>query len=169
MAWTDPITWIFEQVWSATLFNQQIRDNLNYLKKKPIHRIVVTADQAIAVTSWTKITSTDLQIILDITGDLVFSINVEMFHSISNGTVSFDIWDVDNGVYLSSGTGTPQLRGLGAYDVTGTANPNLANIQVVFEDIIAGTHNYEIFVKTSAITLTLNHDNALCYYAVWER
>lgn len=169
MAWTDPVTWVLEQVLSATLLNQQVRDNLNYLKKKPIHRIVVTADQAVAVTSWTKITDTDLQIVLDVTSDLVFQIHTQVQSTNAAAFVHFDIWDVDNSVYLSSGTGTPQLDGLFRID-TVVANARAhASFQVVFEDVIAGTHNYEIFVQTTIITTTLNHDDSLCYYAVWER
>ena len=83
--------------------------------------------------------------------------------------ISWDVWDVDNAVYLSSGTGTPQTEGIGQVNMTYANVGVVVNVMMVFEDIVAGTHNYEIHMLPTVANVRLSHDQHLAVYTVWER
>lgn len=157
MAWTNPITWVFKQVWSATLFNEQIRDNFNYLKNRPYDLALLgSSNQGSISTTWVKVTNSELQVILPTTAVLEFQWRVIFTHTLTTGALRLDILDVDTGLYLSSGTTTPVSNGLGAVvgsNAVGSAVNNVGWALAI--GVPAGTHNYELWVSASAATATI--------------
>lgn len=170
MAWHDPITWVFKTtILSATLLNQQIRDNLNYLKSKPKAVAVLSgSDQTGITTAWVKVTGSDLQIDVDDTVDLNFIIRLHVRSTTGEARVGIDIWDADNNVYLSSGTLTPKTWGFG---ITSIATANIGHsiaFNIIVPNISDGIHNYEIRIISSHAATTIDHTNSKNQIAVRE-
>jgi len=169
MSWTQPITWAFQQVWSAVIFNQQIRDNLLYLKNRPYDKSYLgVVDQTGITTAWVAVTNGALQIILPVTGVLEFSWRMHVYSTTVNARVSVDIFDVDNGVYLSSGTATPTTNGIAHHYTHPTASiGSSACGSFIQEGVAAGTHNYEFRVLSTAAATTI--ENSSTRNAVWVK
>lgn len=167
MSWTAPITWIFKQVWTASLFNQQIRDNLLYLKERPYDLAELgSSNQGSISTAWVKVTNSDLQIVVPVTGVLQFGWRFTFSHSVANNHLSVDIFDIDNNVYLSSGTATPTTGGIGRMSGVSTL-ATLHTGNFIKTGVSAGTHNYEFRVLAQAASATLL--NATAKNAVWVK
>lgn len=162
MAWTSPITWLFKQVFSASLFNQQIRDNMNYLKNRPYDIADLgNVNQGAISTTWLKVTNSELQITVPDTAVLEFQWRVIFTHTLTTGVLRLDILDVDTGLFLSSGTSTPTTNGL---SVTAGSNPvgsaMLNSAWALAVGVSAGTHNYELWVQSASATATIINANA---------
>lgn len=157
MTWTNPITWAFQQVWSATIFNQQFRDNLNYLKTRPYDVAEIgSTNQTGITTSWVKVTGSDLTVVLPVAAVLEFNWRLTFTHSAASSSVAVDIFDVDNAVYLSSGTGTPATHGLQRVPTHATIGQAAANVgSYIHIAVPLGTHNYEIRIIAAAASATL--------------
>jgi len=61
MPWAPPKTWVTDEVVTAALLNQQLRDNLDYLKHPPSDRAVLATQVSTTSTSWA---DTGLQVTL---------------------------------------------------------------------------------------------------------
>lgn len=161
MSWTNPITWFFQQVWSASLFNQQIRDNLNYLKNRPYDLALLgTTDQTGVTTAWVAVTNSAVQIVLPVTAVLEFGWRIHVHSTTAAARFQLDIFDVDNGVYLSSGTATPTTNGLGQFNTNATASVGSSATGSAFKEAVsAGTHNYQLYIKSSAAATTVENSD----------
>lgn len=167
MSWTDPITWVFRQVLSATLLNQQIRDNMDYLKSPPLEVAELgSSNQTGISTTWVKVTNSDLTITLPVNGVLEFAWRITFAHSVANNHVAIDIFDVDNSIYLSSGTATPATGGLQRTAGVSTLLTQIAG-SYLHSGVIAGTHNYEFRMLAQAASATLH--NASVKNTVWVK
>lgn len=162
MAWTDPITWVFKTtILSASLLNQQIRDNMNYLKTRPKHIIGLgSTDQTGITTAWVKVTGSDLAIAVDGTATLMFDIRMRCRSTTASARAFVDIWDVDNSVYLSSGTFTPLTSGLYTKALETANIGDTVAFSHLVENISAGTHNYEVHIISSHAAMTLDNVNS---------
>ena len=170
MAWTDPITWVFEQVISAGLLNQQIRDNLNYLKVKPIDIVTFTGGDysLFPANTWTKIPQADLVIDIDGASNLEFGMRITITTGAADNYIDWDVYDADTNVYLSSGTSTPNTYGLGRFLVdNNTSRDGLLYAEAIWVDVADGAHNYEIHLRTVSNALSLEH--ASTTNQVWVR
>lgn len=161
MAWTNPITWVFKQVWSATVFNQQIRDNLLFLKNRPYTVAALgSTNQTGISTAWTTITNSGLQIVVPVTAVLEFGWRITLSHTTVNNYVSIDIYDLDNNVYLSSGTATPSTAGLARLTLGLATGASIFSGSFLHVNVPAGTHNYEFRLIAQAASSTINNSAA---------
>jgi hypothetical protein len=171
MAWTAPITWVFKQVWSASLFNQQVRDNLNYLKDKPLALVdfSAAADQTLPLAGvWTKMTGSELALNLDSISTVEFVWNIGFYGTAAARILSIDVYDVDTGTFLSSGTASPRLCGLGA---TSNLSANIEctnNGRHIRQAVSAGLHNYELWFTGNATDVVVRHTTTRNIWAASE-
>lgn len=119
--WTAPITYKYKQVMSAALSNEQLRDNLEYLKMKPrtyAPLALVTNDVLAATTTYQAVNDLNwaVSIATSEANEEVF-VYFQCLISLSAGTPQALLLDVlvDNTNYLSSGTPTPITNGVGFF------------------------------------------------------
>lgn len=169
MTWTNPITWVYKQIFTSAIFNEQIRDNLEYLKSRPLTVATIgTTNQTGITTSWVKVTNSDLQIILPVAGVLMFGWRLTFTHTVASSTLSLDIYDTNNSVYLSSGTGTPSAQGVMRVPAHATiGQSNCLSGVYIHQGVTAATHNYELRVLAGAASATLI--NASVKQGCWVR
>lgn len=152
--WTAPITYKYKQVMSAALSNEQLRDNLEYLKMKPRNYSElggVASDVPTLTTSLLAVN--DLNWTCTIT---TVEANEEVFVyyqalvNLATGSQLL-ILDVlmDNTNYLSSGTPTALTNGIASILHASTSNHwGTFRKRVVVAS--AGTHTFKLRARVSA-------------------
>ena len=148
MAWNNPLTWTFGETLSAARLNQQIRDNLNFLKQKPVVMNDLGSTNQTGITSgWQKITNGDLQITTTGVSNLEFGLRLFIVDSDANNEMFFDIRDEDSTLYLSDGL-SPATDGLfSMFSVYGNVAIGVYFTKLLL-DVPAGTHNYAFYVRS---------------------
>lgn len=71
--WTAPRTWVVEELVTADMLNEQIRDNLEYLHGRPMAEAVLNegADYSTSSTSFVPVDTTDLSLVVTTTSGAV--------------------------------------------------------------------------------------------------
>lgn len=163
--WTAPQTWEFNQVMSAAQANQQLRDNLLFLKNKPrdvinynaLTNITQSATTSFAVIDDSKLTlnlvtsEANEHVILSLTGLLLLS-TASQFLALD--------WLIDNTVYASNMTVTPVSNGCGVdYMAVTTGQLVYVRKRVIIPS--AGAHTFKLRSKisTTPCTFTLATNN----------
>ena len=151
MAWTDPRTWAVDDLVTADMLNEQIRDNLNTLKSPPSDNYELNegSDYTTAQTSFVAVDATNLTLTLVTGGGDVM---VHFHGNVEHGTpssINFEVY-VD-GVALAGNDGVIRARP--------TATAAGGTVCVAFTRLItglaAGTHTFALYWKTGAGTATL--------------
>jgi len=152
MAWTSPKTWSSGELITAAMLNTYVRDNQTALKAPPTDTYEVNegADYTEASTSFNAIDSTNLRLTIATTGgDVLFGWVGSISNSGAGNFTFFDIYDVDNTVYLGLDDGI-------CVQETSAANDrDVVSFTYLLTGVAADTHNYEIHWKVSAGTTTL--------------
>jgi len=110
MAWTTPRTWAVKERLTAALMNQQVRDNLSYLKSTASGYAIYTKPDAWSVTGSTFQAITDLSVTITTT----VTCNLYVFHAgYAGGTNGAYVKIYINGqeppeVFVAVRTGTEQ-------------------------------------------------------------
>ena len=92
MAWTAARTWVSDEIVTAAQFNEQIRDNLNYLNIRPSDLYVLNegADYTIATSTWTDVDATDLALTITTNGgDVLISFAPTILNGASTNTATY--------------------------------------------------------------------------------
>jgi hypothetical protein len=148
--WTQPITWGLDDVQDATILNEQMRDNQEYLYRRPISYTRVSygaeTDLYPSLVGWTPLNAYDV-IITTTSGRLEYHLDLSL--TVAAGRViNFDVYFVEANVWLSSGTSTQLTNGateaatnVAAIDV----NPTVHGIV----ELAAGTYTCRLYMKAS--------------------
>jgi hypothetical protein len=149
MAWNSPVEALPGGVISADFWNQQIRDNLVYLKSGNMTMIQGKTGAAVTFTSVSFAAIDDdifsLGIELDEPSAVQFMATLPVQVSTANNFAYFDVL-VDGATYLSSGTSTPEVGGI-SYNRIATITSVLINW--VSNILPAGVHTFALRGKFS--------------------
>lgn len=155
-AWTAPITWTVGELVTANQLNEQIRDNLDYLKAMPkdLYKADEASNYTTSSTSFVSIDTsggtTDYSLTLDTSGgDVLIGFNGMVEANASTQSVNFDV--------LVDGSRTGSDDGITGFRMDTTA-VNVA-LPVSFTWIVtglsAGTHSFILQWKTNTSSVTL--------------
>lgn len=152
--WTDPKTWQLDDVYDATEMNEQLRDNQEYLYRRPIAytRIIYGAasDLYPSLVGWSAISAFDV-VITTTSGRLEYSFTMPLLPTTAAARIiNLDVYFVEANVWLSSGTSTQYTDGAtGARTSTNTIglNPTIAGIV----ELAAGTYTCRVYLKSNVV------------------
>jgi len=148
MSWTDPRTWAVGEVVTATLLNEQLRDNLNALKvtNSDEYTLDESSDYTTTSTSFVDVDATNLALNLTTTGGDILVGFAGMMRPIgSSPRVYFDI-DIDG-----AAAGDDGIWGIGT--LNGTYTP--LSFTRLFTGITSGAHIIKLQWKVSGGSINL--------------
>ena len=147
--WTAPITWNVNQLVTADNLNQQLRDNLEFLKSPPTASVVLdqSSDYNTTATSFVNIDSSVLSLSLTTAGGALLI----GFHGVISPTGTHSVYlDITvDGVRVGGDDGLLSVTRA----TTGTT-PSVSFVRLV-TGITAGAHTVRLQWKVSAGTSTL--------------
>lgn len=166
--WTQPHTWKYKEVWTATQLNQEMRDNLEFLKMKPRNyaelRGVANDTPTILTASWTAVNDSNWQCNIttsEANEEVFLYLCVGFTVTTSAQKVDFDIL-IDNSIYLSSLTATPSTNGIGGTYVP-TANAFYISLRHRYVVPSVGSHNFKLRAKTGTSNSVMTFITATQY------
>lgn len=139
--WTQPITWEVDQLVTEGDLNEQMRDNLEWLKSPP--RAAATLAANITTTSTAFVDATGLTLALTTAGGALLVGFVGVASSSGGATIVFDL--------LADGVS------LGGVDGVSGSNVGIVPVSFVWlvDELAAGAHTIKLQWKVSAGTGTL--------------
>lgn len=155
MSWSEPITWTFGQPLSASVMNQEIRDNLIYLKRRPIDLFEYMSGDFTVPTDasvFSYLTGFEVSLIVEGYADLLVTASFSARSNVANAGVFFDIYHVEENVFLSTGTSSTTTYGLGGVNTPTGATAHAVNLtRYVLNK--TGTNTFRLYGRT-ALTAT---------------
>lgn len=169
VTWVAPRTWATLEQITATLLNQELRDQLLFLKTPPKSLVTIRNGTTLTTTSTTIVAVDDAQFTLQL---VTFGGDIEIWFlgsilNASGSTARFDVL-MDGTTYLSSLTGTNLSGGLVNFGILAGGGMN-ASFRVTITGQAAGSHDFKLRYWTSAGTLSLVMTNAVVQFGAIER
>lgn len=161
--WTAPKTWEYKDALTASLYNAQLRDNLEFLKMKPRQyadlRGVANDAPTVLTASWTAINDTNWVCSIttsEVDEEVFIYFGATFVLTTAAQRIDWDIL-IDNNIYLSSLTATAFTNGVGgAYVAVSNAFYFAFRHRYVVPTV--GTHTFKLRAKTtvsnSVVTMT---------------
>ncbi len=166
-AWTDPKTWANTDTPSGDNFNTYIRDNQEYLFKRPLDFVnhVFSVDEELSVLStWTKIDEFDLTLTTK-TGRIKYSITIPIN---GNQALAFDVYVPELNIWLSSGTATKTINGM-VYRRADSVNNDIPAVGVIVRDLITpAAYSFHLYYFSGSATVIDIPADYLCSVIVEE-
>ena len=150
MAYTTARDWVTDEVVTAALMNQYIRDNQDALKDPPSanYNMNEVANDTTTSATFGDVDGTNLSLTIVTTGgDVMAGFTGSVAHSSASGLVMFDI-DVD-------GVRTAGDDGIVVLDAQNAAASEVVGFVYLVTGLSAASHTFKLQWKTSAATATL--------------
>lgn len=167
VAWTTPITWANLDPITETKLNQQLRDNMLWLKSPAKGMVTIRNVANVTVTSTSFVAVDDAQFTIDadFTGG---DISLEFNGTLSPQTVQayFDVL-IDGTTFASSMTATALTNGLWSAYATGT--DITFNFHHRITGLAAGTHNFKLRARVASGSVILRMLNTVTQFMAIER
>lgn len=148
MAWTTPRTWVTNEVVTAAIMNQYIRDNQVSLKDPPFAQYVLNegADYTTTSTSFVNVDATDLALSITTAGGVV---EIHFHGIVTNSSTAFNNFDVeiDGSPYAGDDGITSGVVSAGVKEQI--------SFTVRKSGLSAGSHTFKLQWKTNTGTATL--------------
>jgi len=150
--WTTPITWDDNQELDEDTLNEQIRNNLLFLKEGHFALTQIHPDDGIGPFThgagaglWEEVDSVvAVTLTLETAANLFLGFNIPLLPSGSNRTMAIDFFDGTN--YASSQTPTPDTDGIAFDRWSSTANfTETASMMLHLGPSAAGTYTYTMW------------------------
>jgi hypothetical protein len=159
--WRAPIDWVTGQKLRARNLNNEIRDNMGWLKNRPIDIKTVwvtAADLSLTNTSaWATLGPThQLELLLPDTCNVLLIAQMNLLAVGANHQIWWD-WVRDGNYYLSSPGGiTPATADDGMSELLGhTTTPENFVSYWWDEEVAAGRHTWDIAINQASNTLNI--------------
>jgi hypothetical protein len=150
MAWSDPRTWVDDELITDTILNEHVRDNLNALKDPPtaLYDVNEGADYTTTSSSFADVDATNLALTITTGGahDIMIGFTGSVDHSAA-GLVYFDL-DLDG--VLQGGD-----DGIGVIQFGTSAVVHLVSFVYLIQNVTAASHTIKLQWKVSTGTATL--------------
>lgn len=152
--WTQPKSWQLNDVYDATEMNVQMRDNLEYLYRRPTVFQRFTDASAVdlyaSLVGWKALTAYDLQIDTE-SGRLMYDFSMPLLPTTAAARIiNLDVLFVEANVWLSSGTSTQYTDGAtSARTSTNTVGLNPRVFGIV--ELSAGLHTARLYLKSNVV------------------
>lgn len=170
MVWTTPDTVVDGDVLTASWLNTQLRDNMLFLKTKPIviKNVTGLADTTITSSTFVAVNDTYFNVDLTTTGNPVrVSINGNVHNTATWYLAGFDVL-IDGTTYLSSGAGTPLTYGTWVQLLPGSSYTAGISCSYYYSGLPAGTHNFRLRARTTGASNLVVHHNTEVFQMVVE-
>lgn len=160
--WTTPKTWELDDVADASTLNQQLRDNMEYIARRPTNyvKVIYSANENIypvAVGSFQHLPDFDMTLTTE-TGRVLYQANLPIADTAVAGY--FDVYIPELGIYLSTDNSTPATFGLSrGYSVSGSYD--IPQTILAPTEIPAGTYTFQLMVYSNAVNLYLHANTAV--------
>ncbi len=145
MTWTTPRTWVTNELVTADVLNEHVRDNLNALKAPPTASYILGTSYSTTSTTYVNVDSTNLALTITTTGgDVVVGFN-------GAGVMAV----LGNSGYLT--VSMDNVNVAGAYGITFLTSSAVVPISFAFllRDLSPGVHTFRLQWKVSGSTATL--------------
>lgn len=167
--WTDMAEWVANTPITAYKMNQ-LRENLNWLKNRPLDFVHQGGVANVTITS-TAFISVDPTIyqrtVRTYGGNVLFGVSIPyVIHNTAGGTHMWDVL-IDGIEYLSSRSAAAKTYGM-MYNAHAAAT-HVTAVQYVFmiDGLASGEHTFELVVRTLAGTLTLAIETSVWTAQAW--
>lgn len=151
--WTPPVTWANNTPLDEDTLNEQVRNNLLFLKSGHLNIATSYPSSDITTTSGT-LASTGLSIslTLEAEADLFLGFSIPYEHTNGAGLITFDWFTTVGNVYVSSGTGTAAPTGFAQLRSVTAAGGRLWSGVVNLGRFAAGNYPYTLRWATNTGT-----------------
>ena len=142
--WTPPVTWVTDELVTATKLNEQVRDNLEFLKSPPTTTVTFTGGGSTTSTSPVEI---DPALTFDLTtegGAVLIGFNIRRIKQSTAGQ------SITVTLYVN-GNGTPLIQTI---TPANTADQSVCGV-LLLDTLAAGTHNFSLRWSVSGGTATI--------------
>lgn len=150
-SWSTPRTWIADEIPTADVMNEHIRDQLNYLNLRPSdsYEVNEASDYTISTTTWTDIDATDLALTIETNGgDVMIGFFGTVAPSADNVYAYFDL--MIDGARVAGDDG---LLKVGDSD---TGNHGPVSFVYLKRGLTAGSHTFKMqWRRTGAGSMTI--------------
>lgn len=146
--WTAPRTWATDELVTAALMNEQLRDNVDFLRNPPFASYLLNnSDYTTTSSSFVNVDNTNLSLTITTQGGpLLIGFYGSIYHSSASGRVFFDV-DID---------GTSRVGGDDGLVVSTVSSTVSAVSFLVWKaGLSAASHTFKLQWKTSTSTATL--------------
>lgn len=174
--WFTPTDWLTREKVTASDFNEQIKSNIQWLFEKNlivVQRSGIT-DLTTTNTALPSTTPAASYIINTVYMDKAsqdtsvrFMFDGNVFNSSSGNETYFDII-VDQTYFLSSGTATPNTKGMAVVTSQNNARPIWISFQRFLEGVTVGSRRFDFVWWHSAGTSTINYTNTMAQFSAEE-
>ena len=166
--WTTPVTWNDAQELDEDTLNEQIRNNLLFLKSGHFSHVTYSIDDALGAYTidladgWEDVDATNLVVALtlEVTTNLYLGYTIPIEHSTGAAGTYIDFHDGTN--YLSTGTTSPPASGLNGVRVQNNNRVETLSGIVPIGPKAPGLYTYTLRWQTSANTATIDLDKHNC-------
>lgn len=155
MAWTNPKTWVVDELVTAEEMNTEIRDNLNVLKLPPSEQSIIDegSNYSTTSTSFVDVDATNLSLTITTTGgDVLITFPCSVSNNANSGQVFLELaLDTDGG-------GDNNIAGDDGMIVsTDTVLAQIVPITLIWiaKGLAAGVHTFKVRWKVVSGTATM--------------
>jgi hypothetical protein len=158
MAYRTPKNWKPKDPYTPLDFNQYVKANFEYLAFREADDLILPSGEAAnpSTTSTTLVIHPEeeiISVVVDKPSMVLFLLQTTFRITTTAGRLAtYDILDLNDETFLSSGINTPLGAGLG-WQETYVANERISySAHFWLDDVKPGAHNYQLYIRVNADT-----------------